>query len=127
MMNIADRAETNRSRPHRFSRHELHEGGMREEHAIANNDFAPVSEIQFRQRHLLRRDVLPHVELRPVRQREDAEVLARRPSAVEQVPQLRSLVARIPLAEIVTMRKHTFLGAGFLFVASCTAESAIES
>ena len=46
-------------------------------------------------------DVLPDVELGPVRQREHADVLALAVPAVVEVPQLGPLVLRVPLAELV--------------------------
>jgi hypothetical protein len=46
---------------------------------------------------LLEVDVLPHVELGPVGQREHADALARVDLAVVEVPQLGALVLRVPL------------------------------
>src|SRR5581483_6113379 len=38
-----------------------------------------------------------------------------------------SLVARIPLAELVAKREYAFLGAGFLFVATRAADRGVEA
>src|SRR6267143_2131536 len=43
-------------------------------------------------------DVLPHIELRPVADGEHSHVFALRHAGVVEVPQLRALVLRIPLA-----------------------------
>ena len=55
-------------------------------------------EIQRHHRNVLRVDVLPDVQLRPVRERKHADALALVDAAVVQVPQLRPLVLRVPLA-----------------------------
>ena len=65
----------------------------------------------------------PDVHLGKIGQRKNAEVLARVVPAVEEVPQLRTLVLRVPLAEIVAVGKKALLGAGLLFVAPATAEA----
>src|SRR3982750_1447867 len=59
---------------------------------------------------LLLADGLPDVELGPVGDREDAHVLALPDPPVVEVPQLRALVARLPLAEVVAEGEDAFLG-----------------
>ena len=55
----------------------------------------------------LREDVLPHVELGPVRDREHAHVLAPPHAAVVEAPQLRALAPRVPLAEVVAEARRS--------------------
>src|SRR5690606_19884731 len=76
-------------------------------------------------RDLLFVDVLPHVDLGPVREREDANALALAHAAVEQVPQLRTLALGIPLALLVAQREDAFLRARSFLVASRAAERRI--
>src|SRR6185369_17896276 len=77
-------------------------------------------------RDVLDLDVLPDVELGPVREREDADALARADPAVQQMPQLRPLVLRIPLSLGVAQREDAFLRARPLLVAAGSAERRIE-
>src|SRR6185436_4847079 len=70
--------------------------------------------------------VLPHVELGPVRQREDADALAGPDAAVQQRPQLGPLVLRIPLALRVAQREDALLRARPFFVAPRAAERGVE-
>ena len=39
-------------------------------------------------------------------------------SAVEDIPELRALVLRVPLSELVTMTEETFLGTRLLLISS---------
>src|SRR6185437_6079076 len=75
---------------------------------------------------LLARDVLPHVELRPVRDREDAHVLALPHTCVVDVPELGTLRARVPLAEVVSEAEDALLRAGALLVAARAADRGVE-
>src|SRR4029077_15228275 len=72
------------------------------------------------------RDVLPHVELGPVGDREDAHLLALADLAVVEIPELGPLGAGIPLAEVVTEREDPLLRAGALFVAPGAADCCVE-
>ena len=74
-----------------------------------------------------RGDVLPDVELGPVRQREDPDALARVDPAVVEVPQLGALVLRVPLAELVAEGEDPLLGPGLLLVAAGAAEQRVEA
>ena len=47
--------------------------------------------------------------------------------AVVEVPQLRALVARVPLAELVAEAEDPLLGAGLLLVAAGAAEHGAEA
>ena len=73
-----------------------------------------------------RLDVLPHVELGPVGDREHPHVLALAVAAVVEPPQLGPLVLRIPLPELVTERVHPLLGPGLLLIAAAAAEHGVE-
>ena len=73
------------------------------------------------------RDVLPDVELGPVRDREDADVLALAHTCVVEAPQLGPLHARVPLAEVVAEGEDPLLGARALLVAPRTAEGGVEA
>ena len=72
-------------------------------------------------------DVVPDVELGPVRQREDPHVLALVDAAVVEAPQLGALVLRVPLAELVAVGVDALLGAGLLLVAAAAAERGGEA
>ncbi len=79
-----------------------------------------------RQRQLFAGDVLPHVQLGPVRDREHAHLLALRHAGVVQAPQLGALGLGVPLAELVAEREDALLGAGLLFVAAGAAHQRVE-
>src|SRR4051812_37334395 len=79
------------------------------DHPVAPEHLALVSEVDRRQLEVLARDVLPHVELRPVRDREHANVLAPPDARVVEVPQLGALRARVPLAEVVAEAEDALL------------------
>ncbi len=91
------------------------------------NTFALVREVDPGQHDLLLADVLPHVELGPVRQREHPDVLARLDEAVVDVPELGPLGLRVPLAEVVAEREDALLRAGALLVAAGAAEGCLEA
>jgi len=97
-----------------------------EELAVAVDDFALMAEVERGEWDVLLADVLPDVHLGPVAEREDAEVLTEVLLAVEDVPKLGALVLRVPLAELIAMAEEALLGAGFLFIATTTAEAGVE-
>ena len=99
----------------------------RHQRAAAAHDRAPVREVDRRHLEPLARDVLPHVELGPVGDREHAHVLALVDARVVEVPQLRPLVLRIPLAELVAEREHALLRARLLLVAPRAADAGVEA
>src|SRR5713101_1848709 len=72
-------------------------------------------------------DVLPDVELGPVRQRKHPDVLAVAVTPVVEIPQLGSLVLRIPLPEVVTKRVDALLRPRLLLVAPATPEHCVEA
>src|SRR5205085_5750745 len=91
-------------------------GGV--QHPVAPEDLPLVGEVDRRQLELLARDVLPDVELGPVRDREDADLLALPDARVVEVPDLRALRAWVPLAEVVAEAEDALLRAGALLVAT---------
>src|SRR5206468_4771800 len=94
---------------------------------VAGDDLARRGEVQRRDLDVLGRDVGPHVELGPVRQREDADALALVNAAVVEAPELWALVLRVLLAELVAEREHPLLGARLLLVSTSTPEQAVEA
>ncbi len=98
----------------------------REVHAVAHDDVALVGEVDLWQRHLLALDVLPHVELGPVREWEGAQALAGIHLALVDLPEFGSLLARVPLAEGVAEGQDAFLGARLVLVAARAAEGGVE-
>ena len=111
-----------------FARQERHERLLEhDERVAADDDLAFLGEIQGHDRNVFHLDVLPDVELRPVRQREDADAFAGADAAVEQRPQFRPLVFRIPLAFGVAQREDALLRARSFFVAPRPAKCRVES
>src|SRR5690606_5764824 len=100
--------------------------GVGQEHAVAFEDLARVGEVDRRDLDALTPDVVPHVELGPVGQREDPDVLALADPRVVEVPQLGALVLRVPLAEVVAEGEDPLLGPGLLLVAPGAAEDGVE-
>ncbi len=86
-----------------------------------------MGEVDGRQRDALVGDVLPDVELGPVRQRKGADALALLDATVIERPQLGSLVLGIPLAEAIAERVDPLLGARALLVAARTADRGVEA
>src|SRR6478735_2984842 len=98
-----------------------------EPHAVPVEDLALVGVVERRERDVLTLDVAPDVDLGPVADREDADVLAGTVPGVEEVPQLGALVLRVPLTELVAEADDALLGAGLLLVAAAAAEDAVET
>ena len=92
-----------------------------------SNTGLPVRVVDGRQLDVVVGDVLPDVELGPVAQREDADVLALAVAAVVEVPQLGPLVLRVPLTEVVAERVDALLRPGLLLVAPTASEDGIEA
>ncbi len=124
---VAHRAEANGGLEDLLARHQVDVLGGRVEHPVAAEDPALVREVDRRQLDVLAGDVLPDVELGPVRDREDAHVLALADPAVVDVPQLRALVLRVPLAVLVAEREDALLGPRALLVAPRAAERGVEA
>src|SRR4051794_1229877 len=97
---VADRAVPDHCFEHFFIGARLQVLRDGHQHAVAAEDFALVGEVDRWELDLLLGDVLPDVELGPVRQWEHADVLALAVASVVDAPQLGPLVLRIPLAEV---------------------------
>ncbi len=72
-------------------------------------------------------DVLPHIELCPIRERENAQAFAGVNAGVKDVPKFGALIARVPLATLIAKGKDTLFGAGAFFVAARATDSSIET
>src|SRR3954469_23289551 len=124
---VADRAVAAARRERLLAVDQLDVGRQRVEHAVAPEDLALVGEVDRRDLEALLGDVLPDVELGPVAEREDADVLALADAPVVDAPQLRALAARVPLAEVVAEAEDPLLRAGALLVAARPAERGVEA
>ncbi len=124
---VADGAVADRHALRRLAVEQLDVLGDRVEHPVAGEHLALVGEVDRGQLEPLRRDVLPDVELGPVGDREHAHVLAAADAAVVEVPELRALAARVPLAEVVAEREDPLLRPRALLVAARAAERGVEA
>ena len=97
-----------------------------DERGAADDDLALLGEVERDDRNLLDVDVLPDVDLGPVREREHADALAGAQLAVQQAPELGPLPLRIPLAVAVADREDTLLRARALLVAASAADGRVE-
>src|SRR5262249_40567391 len=75
--------------------------------ACANDHVAFAGVVEGIDGNLLEIDVLPHVELCPVRERKDADRLPWADPGVVETPEFRALVLGIPLTELVSKREET--------------------
>ena len=96
------RVAAERAEAHRFASRLL-AGAQRhalvvdhDQRAVALDDRPLGGEVERHDRDVLEVDVLPDVELGPVRQREHADALALVLARVVEAPQLRALVLRVP-------------------------------
>src|SRR5215210_1135848 len=124
---VADRTVADPLGERLLAVHALDEVADRVEHPVTLEHLALVGHVEAGDLELLGEDVLPDVELGPVGEREHAHVLAAAYAPVVEVPQLRALLARVPLAEVVAEREHALLGAGALLVAAGAAERGVEA
>src|SRR5471030_2823057 len=95
--------------------------------AIHLDDIAFGREVQRHDRDTFQVDVLPDIQLGPVRQREYTNRLAFVDVAVVDVPQLGALVLRIPAVLVVAEGVHTLFGAGLLFVTAGATKGSVEA
>src|SRR5437764_3187413 len=123
---VADRAEANAGVERLFVREPLDELGRGVEHPVAPEDVSFVCEVDGRQLEVLARDVLPDVELGPVRDGEHADVLALADARVVEIPELGSLRTGVPLTEVVAEAEDAFHRARPLFVAPGSAQRGVE-
>src|SRR5699024_1888598 len=100
---------------------------VRQQHPITPDDLTTVSVVDRRQRDAFLLDVRPDIQLGPVRQGEDADLLTLTVPTVVELPQFRPLVTRVPLAELVAEAEHAFLRPRLLLVSPRTAENGVEA
>src|SRR3970040_1175050 len=124
---VAHGAEAHRHLLHRLALSRRRERRDRDQQAAAPRDGAAMREVDRGHLEALAGDVLPHVELGPVADREHAHVLAGMDPRVVQVPKLPALVARVPLAELVAEGEHALLGARLFLVAARAADRGVEA
>src|SRR5579862_9877585 len=124
---VADGPEANEGRERDLTGVALDVGADRVEHSVAPEDVAPVREVDRREFEPLARDVLPDVELGPVRDRKHADVLTLADARVEEVPELRTLGPRVPLAEVVAEAEDALFRPRTLLVAARAAHRRIEA
>ena len=94
--------------------------------AAAHDDRTLLGEIKRHDRNVLPSDIAPYVELGPIGQRKHPNRFAGIDARVEQVPQFRPLVARVPGVALGAKREDAFLGPALLLVAPRAAECGIE-
>ena len=92
---------------------------------IANDHWSLLGEVHRNDRDFFSVNVEPDIELGPVRQGEDADVLALIVVAVVEVPQLGALVLWIPMAKFVAEGIHTFFGSRFFFIAASATKGSV--
>ena len=97
---------------------------QREQHPVAFEHRAPMGEVDGGQLDGLALDVLPDVELGPVRKGEGAQVLAGLDPALVELPELGTLPLGVPLAEGVAERQDALFGPRLVLVAAGPAEAA---
>src|SRR5581483_8408909 len=123
---VANRAKAHRGTEGILAGHPLHELRRRVEHPVTAEHLALVRVVDRRQLEILARDVLPHVELGPVRDREHADVLALANARVVEVPELGALRARVPLPEVVAEAEDALLRTSALLVAPRATHRGVE-
>ena len=109
--------------------------GFQRETLIVNHDQRTVAldhrsrrrEVERHHRNALLIDVVPDVELGPIRQRKNADAFAAALAAIIDAPWLGALALRIPQMIGAAKGEHTFLGTRCLLVAAGAAECGIEA
>src|SRR5439155_20657966 len=81
-------------------------------------------EIKIDDRNPLAPDVAPDVALRPVEERMDAQMCARRQVGVEVAPELGRLITEIPLAAVAAGAENPLLGPDTLLVSADAGDDA---
>ena len=76
---------------------------------------------------VLEMDVLPDIQLGPVRQGEHAQAFPRLHAGVVQLPEFRALLLGVPAVAVVAERADALLGPGFFLVAAGATEAGIET
>jgi len=98
-----------------------------DQRAVLLDHFAFCGEVQRHNRDAFEVDVLPDIQLGPVRQREHANRFAFVDVAVVDVPQLGPLIFRVPAVLAVTEGIHALFGTGFFFIATRTTKGGIKT
>ena len=123
----AERAEADRRICRRLARLERQAIVVDHQHgAGAEHHRALLGEVEGDDRDVLLQDVLPDIELGPVRQREDADRFALPDAGVVERPELGALVARVPGMVGGAEGEDALLGAALLLVAAGAAEGRVE-
>src|SRR5215469_18212358 len=94
--------------------------------AVPHNGLALTSVVKRNDRNVFRMDVEPHVELRPIRQRKNANALRFLDARVKKIPEFGALILRVPLAMRITKGVDALLGTGFFLVAPRSAKGRVE-
>src|SRR3954467_2211245 len=84
-----------------------------------------MSKVQGRDRDVFFPDIVPYIHFSPVTDGEYTEVFALVFTTVENIPQLRTLVLRVPLTKFITMREKTLFSTCFFFITTGAADSRI--
>ena len=98
-----------------------------DQRAVALDDRALGRVVERHDRDVLLVDVLPHVELGPVRQREDPHALAGLGAGVVEPPQLGALGLGVPPVLGGADGEDALLGPGLLLVAAGATEGEVEA
>src|SRR5690606_15755480 len=123
----AERAETHPAQLRLLARLEPHALVVHhDERAFAAHHRPLCREVQRHDGDVLQVDVLPDVELGPVRQRKHPQALALVLARVVQAPELRALAFRVPAMLGRAEREDPLLGPRLLLVTACAAEGGIE-
>ncbi len=80
--------------------------------SVSVDDFSGFGEIKVGERDLLHIDVLPDIQLGPVRERKDPDALTRIDFGVVEAPQFGALVFGVPAVELVPEREKLALWLG---------------
>ena len=78
-------------------------------------------------RDIFQVDVLPDVQLGPVRERKHTDAFVLVHAAVEQIPELGPLVLGVPLSEAVAKRINPLFGSRLFLIAARTAKRRIKT
>ena len=123
----AERSHAARDSLRFLARQKVALGIDRHDGFAAQHHFPFAREVERHDGNILHVDVQPNIQLRPIRQRKDADAFALIEARIEDVPQLRTLILRIPLSHGIAERVDPLLGARLFFVAARPTECGIES
>ncbi len=92
----------------------------------APNDLPRAGKVELGKLDVFASDIVPNIHLRPVGNRENAEVLAWALFAVEEVPEFGALVFGVPLPKVVAVAEETLFGTGLFLVAPGTSHKTVK-